>query len=360
MRVLMLDGGDRTPYLSRLVARLSEAGAEMHYAGDPDWKDFGALEAAGVRCHVFGAKSKLDLRARWGVRRLLDRHGIEILHTMMSRDAYVGIKARRRRPVRVLVRRGAYVKVSRLDPSDRAIYGVRGADRFLTVSEHLKAHLVSRGLAAERITTVQTGIWSDELMPVERDLRAEYGVARDALLLGFVGQLRPVKGFDYLLAALAELRSRGVPFAVLVAGGGYEEAGEAIAAHGLGDHVHLVGYLGDIMTFTPNLDCLVLTSRIDASPRAAIEATVVGTPVIGTRVGGIPEILDDGRGGVLVDPASPRSLADALERVAGDRSELHSLAAHALARNRELYSVARCADLHREIYERLLLSPRTA
>ncbi|NJN14741.1 MAG: hypothetical protein HC813_03805, partial [Planctomycetes bacterium] len=105
MRVLLLDGGDRTPYLSRLVVRLAGLGVSMHYAGSPEEKDFAALEACGVTCHEFRVRHKLDLLARWHVRRLLDRERIDLLHTITGRDAYVGIKARGGRAIPAFVRR---------------------------------------------------------------------------------------------------------------------------------------------------------------------------------------------------------------------------------------------------------------
>jgi len=350
----MLDGGDKTPYLSRLMARLAGMGVAVVYVGDPEWKDFDALRSAGVVCEALRVRHKLDLPARWRVRRLLDEHGIQILHTIMGRDAYVGIKARRRRPVKVLARRGAYTPISRIDPADRAVYGRRGADRFLVVSRDLARHMVARGLDESRVTTVYTGVWSDELCPVPRDLRAEHGIGGDALLLALVGNLRPVKGFDYLLDALALLQGRGVPFHLLIAGDGYEGVREAMRAKGVADRITLLGYVSDVMTVTPNVDCVVFPSRIDALPRAAIEATVVGTPVVGTHVGGIPEILDDGRAGVLVDRDDPASMAAALERAASDPASLRALGEDARERNRDLFSIDRCARRHLELYEEAL------
>ena len=94
----------------------------------------------------------------------------------------------------------------------------------------------------------------------------------------------------------------------------------------------------------------MIPSRIDALPRAVIEATVLGTPVIGTAVGGIPEILDGGRGGVLVPSEDPAALAEALTV---DRDQLAPLAAHALSRNRELFDLDRCVTIHEEIYRGL-------
>jgi glycosyltransferase involved in cell wall biosynthesis len=348
VRVLIVDGGDKTPYLSRLVARLARRGVEMHYAADPAWKDFGALARDGVTCHPIEIRSKLDFKARFRIRRLLRDLGIGILHTMTSRDAYVGMRARGlfRRVPRLLVRRGAYPRLSRFDPVDRWLYGRLGADRIITVSEDLRRYMIGKRVPEERVTTVYTGIWSEELVPVARDLRREHGVRPGALLLGLAGNLRWVKGFDYLLAALRILKERRVPFHLLVAGEGYE--GVRGQAEGL--DATFLGYLPDVLSFTPNLDCLVVPSRLDALPRVAIEATVLGTPVVATRVGGIPEILDGGRCGVLVDPEDPADLARALERAAREPASLRALAAAALPRNRELFSLDRCVERHLELY----------
>jgi len=348
MRVLMLDGGDRTPYLSRLMMRLAARGLTVHYAGDPRYKDFPAMEGAGVRCHDVGIRHKLDRAARQRIRALLEDNGIEILHTITSRDAYVGIKARGKSPVRIVVRRGAYAPISRFDPADRVIYGKRGADVVITVSHDLERHMIGQGIEASRIRQVYTGIWSDELEARSQDLRQTYGVAPEALLLGYVGNDRPVKGFDVLVDAMEKLESRNVPVHLLVAGEGYD------TERAYPRNTTLIGFVDGIAAFTPNLDAFVIPSRIDALPRAVIEATVLGTPVIGTAVGGIPEILDDGRAGVLVPPEDADALADAIEKGAGDRDGLRALADYALTRNRELFDLDRCAAIHEEIYRGLV------
>jgi glycosyltransferase involved in cell wall biosynthesis len=349
MRVLIVDGGDRTPYLSRLVARLATKGVAMHYAADPRYKDFAALERDGVSCHEIEIRSKLDFRARRRIRRLLRGHRIEVLHTMTSRDAYVGMRARglfRRKDLRFIVRRGAYPRLSRFDPVDRWLYGRLGADLVIAVSEDLRRYMIGKGVPEERVTTVYTGIWSEELKVERRDLRREHGVKPEAMLLGVAGALRWVKGFDDLLAAMRILKDRKVPVHLLVAGEGYE----GVRGQAQGLDVTFLGHLPGILGFTPNLDCLVVPSRLDALPRVAIEATVLGTPVVATRVGGIPEILDEGRAGVLVDPADPEDLARALERAARDPLAMRALADTALKRNRELFSLDACVARHLEIY----------
>jgi len=351
MRALLLDSCDRTAYTSRLAASLAAAGIEMHYAGDPRHKDFDALEARGVQCHALRVRHKLDFPTRGKLRALLDRHRIEIVETIAGREAYVALRVRGGRKVRVFAQRGAYPRISRWDPADRVVYGRRGANRIVVISKDLERHMVSRGIRADRLKLIYLGIWSEELAASVCDLRAEYSIPADRFLLAMVGQHRPVKGFEYLLDALALLDRRGLPFHLLVAGGGYERRRPEVQTRGLEGRVSLLGFLDDPLRVTANVDCVIVPSRIDSLPRAAIEATVLGTPVIGTRVGGIPEILDEGRAGRLVDPEKPGEMAEAIENAIRRPGSLERLAEVARLRNRELFSIQRCTQAHLDLYQ---------
>lgn len=356
MQVLVLDGGDRSPYLAQLVARLASMGVAMHYAADARVKDFPALEAAGVRCVHLPIRHKLDFFARHRLRALLRERRVDVLHTVTGRDAYQGVRARGRLPVRVLARRGAYPKISRFDPADLFVYGRRGADLFVAVSRDLERHMVARGIAPERVRTIYTGIWSEALAREPRDLRREFGVGGGVPLVGFVGNLRRVKGADLLFAAMA-----GVDAHLFVAG--RDEKGDAprlARRFGIERKATFAGYQPDFARHLPSLDCVVVPSRIDALPRTAIEATVLGVPVVGFRSGGIPEILDGARCGWLVEPGDVQGLAAAIREALSDAEARRTRVEAALARNRDLFSVERCAAEHLATYERLAGAGRGA
>ncbi len=352
----MLDGGDRTPYLSRLVRRLAQSGIEMHYAADARQKDFPALEAGGVRCDHLPIRHKLDLFARARLRRLLRERGIELLHTVTGRDAYQGVRARgRARGLVAVVRRGAYPKISRFDPADRCVYGRRGADRFFAVSRDLERHMIERGIAPARVRAIYTGIWSEELTAAPFDPRGEFGIGGGVFLAGFLGNVRPVKGVDLLLEALARTKRAGAEIHLLLLGEDDRGSAARLAARlDLRDRVTLAGYRPEAWRYLPGLDALVVPSRIDALPRTAIEATVLGVPVLATRVGGIPEILDEGRCGWLVPSADPDAMAEALLAMAKDAADRTRRAAAAKARNRDLFSIERCAREHVAAYAEAL------
>ncbi len=346
----MLDSG-RTPYLDRLFGRMQELGARVCYAGRRSDDLPARLEERGIRTVEFSMRFKMDIGAWRRFGRLIDDFKPDVIHTVTGRDAFVAIRAGRKRGVRIYVRRGAYATVSRFDPTDRVIFGRNGASRFLTVSRDLERHLVERGVKAERVRTIYTAVYSETFLPEEADLRAEHGVPPDRFLIGLVANYRPVKGIQLLWDSLVRLRQEDANFHLLVAGDGYEKQRAVVEQLGIASHITFLGHVGNIRRFTPNVDCVVFPSKIDALPRGAIEATVLGTPVVATRVGGIPEILDGGRGGWLTEPADPGAFAAGLAEAMHSPEERAKRVAAVLERNRELFSVDRCARTHMELYQ---------
>ena len=136
-----------------------------------------------------------------------------------------------------------------------------------------------------------------------------------------VGRLVPQKGFDYLLRAVGELKRRAVAVTLDLIGDGTEASSlkQLAAELNVLDRVCFRGWLhsDDVLTAMRQATLLCHPSPDigDAVPTVIKEAMAVGTPVIGSRVAGIPELLDDGRCGILVEPKDVRQLADAIERM---------------------------------------------
>jgi glycosyltransferase involved in cell wall biosynthesis len=162
-------------------------------------------------------------------------------------------------------------------------------------------------------------------------------------------RLVPIKGHDYLLDAVARLAAGGVAFELLLAGDGPER--EAIARRvadlGLGDRVRLLGTVPHAELLAQyrdrRIDCVVLPSLHEGLSVALVEAMAYGVPVIGTRVGGVPELLDRG-GGVLVPPADVAALTEALGRVLASpalRAELARAGRRRVEAEFEVHTIAR-------------------
>ncbi len=145
-------------------------------------------------------------------------------------------------------------------------------------------------------------------------LRAALGLSHAAPVFVNVAMLRPGKGHADLLAALAVVLQRAPAARLLVVGDGVERAPlEARAnALGVGGAVRFLGVRSDVTAVLAAADVYVHPSLFEALPTSILEAMAVGLPVVATNVGGVPELVADGRTGLLVPPASAHALAGAM------------------------------------------------
>jgi len=344
-------------HLPPLLEGLRDRGHSVVYAGGSSALRE-RLAAESIPTVGLKIRAKLDPCAWRNVRKMFARLKPDAVVTIGSRDAYVGVWARgiskrgRALGPALFARRGAYAALSPLDPVERRVYGAGGVDRIVTVSHALAAHFEGHGVDRSRLRTIYTAVAAPG--PDARgvlDLRNPLGIPRDRFLLGMLANYRRVKGAETLLDAMARLRSEGANVHLAIAGAGYRGSLRRRADRlGIADRISWVGPVASADEFTPAVDCLVVPSRGDGLPVSAIEATLCETPVVGTRVGGIPEILDGERGGWLAAPRDDVALADKVREVMDAPEERRRRAHTALGRNRELFGVDRCTDG----YERLL------
>ena len=162
-----------------------------------------------------------------------------------------------------------------------------------------------------------------------------------------VGRFARAKGFDHLLRAAGALSARGTPIDVELVGDGPERAALAALARdlGLGERVRFRGWLpfAEVLEAMSRATILVHPSPGlgDGLPNVLREAMAVGTPVVASRVAGIPEALDDGRCGVLVPPADVAALTDAIAGMLADEGRRRRFAAHGRRRTEELFDAWR-------------------
>lgn len=229
------------------------------------------------------------------------------------------------------------------------------ADFMVTVTEYNKRYLRGRipELDADKIQVVHNGIDLSAFTPVPESERA------DDLILG-VGRLVPKKGFDVLLRACELLRARGVTFRCRIAGGGVSE-GELHALRdelGLQDSVEFLGPLKvnavrDLMREATvfALPCRTAADgNLDALPTVLLEALACGLPAVSTAVSGIPEIITDGREGLLVPDEDPVALADALERLLESRELRAACGRHGRAKAETAFDIRRSVGRMHELF----------
>src|SRR6056297_77388 len=173
-----------------------------------------------------------------------------------------------------------------------------------------------------------------------------------------IGRLSVEKGHAVLIQALAKLVSRSLDVGVVIIGEGPEQEHlKTLAkAHNIADRVHLKGYCSDAYVLIPYYDALVLSSYTEGFPVTLLETMQAGTPVVATKVGDMPDILENGKCGTLSAPGNPDALAAAIEKtVLGQRQSTLVKAQKAKERALSLYTSEKMEGLYAEHYERAIL-----
>lgn len=328
----------------------------------PQWaRDREQLERAGVRVQALNqpAAFLLSPAAWWRLYRLLARERIDILHAHMPRASVPGAALARlaRVPVVISHEHGSAVEGRVLRPLlDRNIVA-RLSTLIICVSQWDRRQLTElEGIPEDRIAVVPNGI---PPLPVEgKDVRAELGTVAKTPLIGAVGRLYEEKGHDDLIRAVALLKRRSCRVLCLIVGVGPHEASlrALIEELDVAEEVRLLGRRRDVPDLISSLDVAVLSSRREGSPLAMLEYMAGAAPIVATAVGGIPELIEDGRQGLLVPGRDPEALAAGIERLLADRELAERLGLAAQQRQRAEYDldvvVRRLERLYVELRER--------
>jgi glycosyltransferase involved in cell wall biosynthesis len=192
------------------------------------------------------------------------------------------------------------------------------ADRILAVSEAIARDLVERyRIDAARTVVVRNGIdaWAFRPGRARGAVRAELGIADGRRVIVMAGRMTPQKGWDVLLEAAGRLAAVRADLAWVLVGDGPLRPALTRRANELAIAAHFTGARADMADLLGCADVVVLASRSEGLPFTLLEAMALGRPVVATRVGGVPEVVEDGRSGRLVAREDPAALASAVAAV---------------------------------------------
>ena len=314
------------------------------------------IEAARANVPVLAVRMRgaWDVHAILALRRHLRVHGVGLVHTHSSVDAWVGGLAARSLGLPIVRSRHVSIPI----PRSRALV-YRLADRIITSGEAVATIVRGAGVSAERVVAIGPGLDTTRFHPnvSGASVRAELGLRGPAV--GLVANIRGSKGHAYFLEAARSVLARRPDARFLIVGDGigFDDVRRRVKEMGLEAHVVMTGFRRDVPEVMAALDVLVLPSvKSEAVSQVIPQALAVGTPVVGTTVGGTPELIRDGETGRLVPPADAPALADAIlnlitdperARTLAQRGQALVLAQHSIdatmARTLAVYEAARAA-----------------
>jgi glycosyltransferase involved in cell wall biosynthesis len=228
-----------------------------------------------------------------------------------------------------------------LRPHQRLLLGpVRPrANAVVAVAPSQTEQLVRDGYRPDAIRVIASGVAEDPPVRDRVALRAELGVARDAFLAVLVAALRPEKCAPRFVEQVTAAHAVEPSIRGLVIGDGPDAPSVARAVARSRDAVRMMGYRADAVDIMHAADVVCLTSAVEALPMTVLEAMSVARPVIATRVGGLAEVVEDGRTGFLIPPDRPWEMANALACLARDPARAEELGRAGRARQRRLFSI---------------------
>lgn len=305
------------------------------------------------------------------LRRALRRRAPGILHVQWAHLPW--LDARLWRDLRRAGWRVAYT-IHDVDPLEGSSPGPlrwraralgEAADAIVVHDEAARDSLVGRGVAAARVHVITPGTAAaPERPPTRQAARAALGIPCDAPVVLFLGFVKPYKGLDVLLQSVARLRAELPGIVLLVAGQAMGERtayDRAIAQLELAATVRWSGAFVPRQALATHLaaaDVVALPYLEASSSGVLLEAYAHGRPVVATRVGGLPALVDDGRTGLLVPPRDPAAMASALHELLGDPVRSARMGHDARRRARERHDWASAAAAHAALYRTLWTRPR--
>jgi glycosyltransferase involved in cell wall biosynthesis len=266
--------------------------------------------------------------------RMMRRLRPHILHTHTAKAGAIGrfaaLAAGEARPPIVVHTFHGHVLRGYFDPFRTAAFReierqlARHTTRLVAVSPEVRDDLVAIGVApAEKFSVIRLGVELDVRITSgdsrgREELRALFGVPPDQFLVGWIGRMTAIKRLDDVLLAFAELRRRGVDATLCLVGDGPDRTDVERRAHELGIARHLlsVGYQREVAPYYAAFDVLFLPSANEGTPVVAIESLAAGKPLVATRVGGVPDVVEEDVDAFLVPVGDIASMASALERIA--------------------------------------------
>lgn len=234
------------------------------------------------------------------------------------------------------------------------------SERLVAVSESVRQHVAERmRIPAEPITVILNGVEAERFAGRDRvQSRAAFDLPQGQPVVGMVGRISEQKGQGDFIRA-AQLLRREFPDALFLVVGSADEAAQLarmqalVADLGLGSAVRFTGHVSDIPAIYAALDVLAAPSRWEGFGLMLVEAMAAGTPIVATRVGAIPEVVVEGETALLVPPADPAAIAEAVGALLRDPARRQAMGRRGVGRAREFswHSAGRRLDA---LYAQLL------
>jgi glycosyltransferase involved in cell wall biosynthesis len=313
----------------------------------------------GLELVPIAPKTEMDLSAAWRLSRLVKQLQPDVLH---AHDPHAVAMAALALSMSTQLAKPPLIAARRVDfhlkGNALSRWKYRQVDCFICASDAIKRMLIADGVPAARAVTVHEGIDLGRVDAAPKaDLHAELWLPHGSPIVGNVAALVPHKGQRHFIEAAA-LVVKKIPDARFVIAGEGElrpALERQIKDHHLEKHVFLAGFRPDVLSVHKAFDIFVMSSVTEGLGTSLLDAMACAKPVVATTAGGMPEVVADGRTGLLVPPRDQAAMADAIVRLLTGAAARAEMGAAGLVRVQTKFSAERMVQDTLDVYKRVAM-----
>jgi sugar transferase (PEP-CTERM/EpsH1 system associated) len=321
------------------------------------------LREEGFPVWLLRRQPGLDWRCSWRLAKLLRRERVDLLHAHQYTPFFYGMTARMlcRRPPVLFTEHGRWYPDC---PRRKRIFANRllleQRDRVVGVGQSVRQALIdNEGFPSHRVQVIYNGVDMAPFLhagPQRAAARSELGAREEDVLIIQVARLDPLKDHATAIRALARVVRQGLKAQLVLVGEGPEEPKirELVQHQQLESQVRFLGLRSDIPRLLSAADLFWLTSVSEGIPLTLIEALAVGLPIVATRVGGVQEVIEDGKTGLLAPRGDAAALAENVLHLVSRPALRQQMGQWGRERAQALFSDQQMHDQYDHLYREML------
>lgn len=368
-------GGAKT-HLITLLTELSKT-IEILFVCLERGPSYDAAIKSGINVISLDQKGRYDLSILEKLKKIVKDGRYDILHCHGARANFIAIKIKKyiKIPISTTIHSDYkhdfdhnFVKkmlFTRINEKS-----LKKFDYYFTVTENFKKSFIDSGFSEKKIKIIYNGLSPDtfdKTLQKEKafeDLRIEEDFIIDKsspnkknIIIGLAARLHPIKGVDVFLDSINQLKESNIKnFRVLIAGSGTEEEKykKYVIDNKLSEYVKFLGFIDNMNEFYEICDINVLSSFSESFPYSLLEGGLKGKTTVASRVGGIPEMIEDGVDGLLFSSGSSKELKDSLEKLIKDEGLRLKLSTSFKQKILSKFSAESMAKTHIKIYDEII------
>lgn len=353
-------GGAETIFLRLITTLDKKKFKSLAIIPKKDWL-FQQIHAYGIDCKVIKADGSFNIRYLFTLVHIVRKYNISLIQCHLFGSAVYGSIVGLLCRVPVVSTFHGFVDIGKKEKFLNAKLRIVsfGSSRIIFVSERLRRFFIQyKAISEKKMEVVYNGVDINKFNNVKSEsLRKELGLNKEDIIIGSVGNIRPAKGYNFLLMAAAELKKRNFNYKFVVVGEGsgylYEDLLKLRRKMCLDDTVFFVGYKNDAYKLLCDFDVFLLPSISEGFSLVTIEAMASKIPVVVTKSGGPEEIVDNYVNGILVDKEDPLEIVSGIEKIVSGKVNTSQMVDYAYLTVKTTYSLDAMIKRYTEIYRKI-------